>query len=100
MSDEERNDGDFHIVKRKMNCNFCRCGKKNLHKETKTTTDEDGNVIVSKIEDRSSWRIGNGRGITPNENEIFKTNIHDEEDVYIVDTGFGKGKHQKKQKND
>ena len=78
----------FIFERGKVTCNFCRCGKKSLHKETKTTTDKEGNVVVSKIEDRSSWRMGNGRGITPSDNEIFKTNMHDKEDVDIVDTGF------------
>ena len=33
--------------------------------------------------------MGNGRGITPDGNDIFKTNMNNEEDVDTVDTGFG-----------
>ena len=92
MSDKEEDKGNFHSDKGKVNCNFCRCGKKSFHKETKTTTDKEGNVVVSKIEERSSWRVGGQRGITPDDNNIFKTNIHEKEDVDTVDTGFGSRK--------
>ena len=44
---------DFILIKSSVDCNFCRCGKKALHKETKATTDKGGNV-----ENRSSWKMG------------------------------------------
>ena len=50
----EGNEGGFHIDKGSISCNFCRCGKKAFHKEVKTTTDKQGNVVVSKVENRSS----------------------------------------------
>ena len=43
MSDmSEQSNGGFHIDKSSVDCNFCRCGKKALYKETKTTTDKKG----------------------------------------------------------
>ena len=82
----EENSGGFHIDKSSDDCNFCRCGKKALYKQTKTTTDKQGNVIVNQVENRSSWKVG--RGTTPDGNAIFKTNMKDNEDVDTVDTGF------------
>ena len=82
----EENNGGFHIDKSSVDCNFCRCGKKALHKETKTTTDKEGNVVVNQVENRSSWKMG--RGTTPDGNAIFKTNMNDTEDVDTVSTGF------------
>ena len=82
----EENNGGFHIDKSSVDCNFCRCGKKALHKETKTTTDKEGNVVVNQVENRSSWKMG--RGTTPDGNAIFKTDMNDKEDVDTVSTGF------------
>ena len=82
----EENNGGFHIDKSSVDCNFCRCGKKALHKETKTTTDKESNVVVNQVENRSSWKMG--RGTTPDGNAIFKTNMNDKEDVDTVSTGF------------
>ena len=90
MSDKE-DKGNIHIEKGSVNCNFCRCGKKVFHKETKTTTDKDGNVVVNQVEDRSSWRIGNGRGATPDGNDVFKQD-NQLGSVEICDTGFGIGR--------
>ena len=84
----EENNGGFHIDKSSVDCNFCRCGKKALHKETKTTTDKEGNVVVNQVENRSSWKMGNGRNTTPDGNAIFKTNVNNKEDVDTIDTGF------------
>ena len=86
---EEKN-GGFHIDKSSVDCNFCKCGKKALFKQTKTTTDKEGNVVVNQVENRSSWKVG--RGTTPDGNAIFKTNMKDNEDVDTVDTGFGSRK--------
>ena len=83
----EENSGGFHIDKSSVDCNFCRCGKKALFKQTKTTTDKEGNVVVNQVENRSSWKVG--RGTTPDGNAIFKTNMKDNEDVDTVDTGWG-----------
>ena len=88
----EENNGGFHIDKSSVDCNFCRCGKKALYKETKTTTDKEGNVVVNQVENRSSWKMGNGRNTTPDGNAIFKTNTNEKEDVDTVDTGFGSRK--------
>ena len=82
----EENSGGFHIDKSSVDCNFCRCGKKALYKQTKTTTDKQGNVVVNQVENRSSWKVG--RNTTPDGNAIFKTNMKDNEDVDTVDTGF------------
>ena len=90
MSDKE-DKGNINIDKESINCNFCRCGKKVLHKETKTTTDKDGNVVVNQVEDRTSWRIGNGRGATPDGNDVFKQD-NQLGSVEICDTGFGIGR--------
>ena len=90
MSDKE-DKGNINIEKGSVNCNFCRCGKKVFHKETKTTTDKDGNIVVKQVEDRSSWRIGNGRGATPDGNDVFKQN-NQLGSVEICDTGFGIGR--------
>ena len=86
----EENNGGFHIDKSSVDCNFCRCGKKALYKQTKTTTDKEGNVIVNRVENRSSWKMG--RNTTPDGNAIFKTNMKDNEDVDTIDTGFGSRK--------
>ena len=88
----EENNGGFHIDKSSVDCNFCRCGKKALHKETKTTTDKEGNVVVNQVENRSSWKMGNGRNTTPDGNAIFKTNVNNKGDVDTIDTGFGSRK--------
>ena len=86
----EENNGGFHIDKSSVDCNFCRCGKKALYKETKTTTDKEGNVVVNQVENRSSWKMG--RNTTPDGNAIFKTNMNDKDDVDTIDTGFGSRK--------
>ena len=85
----EENNGGFHIDKSSVDCNFCRCGKKALHKENKATTDKEGNVGVNQVESRSSWKMGNGRKTTPDGNAIFKTNMSDKEDIETVSTGWG-----------
>ena len=59
----EENNGGFHIDKSSVDSNFCRCGKKALYKQTKTSTDKEGNVIVNQVENRSSWKVR--RGTTP-----------------------------------
>ena len=92
MSVKEDKD-NINIEKGSVNCNFCRCGKKVFHKETKTTTDKDGNVVFNQVEERSSWRIGNGRGATPDGNDIFKADeTLQTGSVEICDTGFGMGR--------
>ena len=90
MSNKE-DKGNINIEKGSVNCNFCRCGKKVFHKETKTTTDKDGNVVVNQVENRTSWRIGNGRGATPDGNDVFKQD-NQLGSVEICDTGFGIGR--------
>ena len=84
----EENNGGFHIDKSSVDGNFCRCGKKAFYKETKTTTGKEGNDVVNQVENRSSWKMGNGRNATPDGNTIFKTNMNDKEDVDTVSTGF------------
>ena len=91
MSKEEAKQNDnFHIDKGSVSCNFCRCGRKAFHKETKATTDKEGNTVVNQIEERSSWRLGTGRGVTPDDQSIFRTNKDVKEDIDTVDTGWGK----------
>ena len=82
----------IHLSKDGIDCFPCRCNRKIFHKETKTTTDNEGKTIVNKTEDRSSWRVGSGRHATPEGNKIFETNMDDEEDVDTVDTGYGSRK--------
>ena len=86
MSDKKSNEGGFHLNTDGLNCLPCKCRKKTFHKETKINT--EGKTI---IEDRSSWKVG-GRGVTPDENEIFKTNAQDNEGVDTVSTGWGSRK--------
>ena len=86
MSDKKSNEGGFHLNTDGLNCLPCKCRKKTFHKETKINT--EGKTI---IEDRSSWKVG-GRGVTPDENEIFKTNAQDNEGVDTVTTGWGSRK--------
>ena len=92
MNDKEDNgksDGGIQINKDGLNCLPCRCRRNTLHKETKTTTNQHNEVVVSVIEDRSSFRIG--RGVTPDTQNIFKTNeiAIQSGDVSIADTGWG-----------
>ena len=86
MSDNKSNEGGFHLNTDGLNCLPCKCRKKTFHKETKINT--EGKTI---IEDRSSWKVG-GRGVTPDENVIFKTNAQDNEGVDTVSTGWGSRK--------
>ena len=84
MSDNHResNEGGFHLNTDGLNCLPCKCRRKTFHKETKINN--EGKTIV---EDRSSWKMG--RGITPDENDIFKTNSQDIEGVDTVTTLLG-----------
>ena len=81
MSDNHResNEGGFHLNTDGINCLPCKCRKKTFHKETKINN--EGKTIII-IEDRSSWKMG--RGITPDENDRFKTNSQDNEGVDTV----------------
>ena len=90
--DYEKSNKGIHLSKDGIDCFPCRCNRKIFHKETKTTTDNEGKTIVNKTEDRSSWRVGSGRHATPEGNKIFETNMDDEEDVDTVDTGYGSRK--------
>ena len=63
-------DGGLSVNKDGINCLFCRCKRNTYHKETKTTT-EDNKVIVNVVEDRSSFKIGKGRNVSPDDG-IFK----------------------------
>ena len=73
MSIEGKESDSFHLDKGSVSCNLCRCGRKAFHKETKTTTGKEGNTVVHQIEERSSWRLGTGRGTTPDDQSIFRT---------------------------
>ena len=86
VNNKEPNEGGFHLNTDGLNCSPCKCRKKTFHKETKINT--EGKTI---IEDRSSWKVG-GRGVTPDENEIFKTNAQDNEGVDTVSTRWGSRK--------
>ena len=79
MSDNHResNEGGFHLNTDGINCLPCKCS----HKETKINN--EGKTI---IEDRSSWKMG--RGISPDEYGIFKTNSQDNECVDAATTGW------------
>ena len=105
MSKEEKENENFHLDKGSVSCNLCRCGRKAFHKETKTTTDKEGNTVVNQVEERSSWRLGSARGTTPADQSIFRTNKDAKEDIDTVDTGWEKWEqvgqlHQKEQKKE
>ena len=65
-SQKELHEGGFHLNTDGLNCLPCKCRRKTFHKKTKINN--EGKTI---IEERSSWKVG-GRGVTPDENEIFK----------------------------
>ena len=92
MSKEEKTKREFpyYIEKGSVSCNLCRCGRKAFHKETKTKTDKEGNTVVNQIEERSSWRLRTGKGTTPDDQSIFRTNKDAKEDIGTIDTGWGK----------
>ena len=46
--------------------------------------------MVNQMEERSSWRLGTGRGTIPYDQSIFRTNKDAKEDIDTVDTGWGK----------
>ena len=88
MSDKENgnnkdgNDGGLSVNK------DGRCKRNTYHKETKTTT-EDNKVIVNFVEDRSSFKIGKGRNVSPDDG-IFKPDKTNQiGSVEICDTGWG-----------
>ena len=84
-SQKESNEGGFHLNTDGLNCLPCKCRRKTFDKETKIT--KEGKTI---IEDRRSWKMGTG--ITPDENDIFKTNSQDNEGVDTATTGWGSRK--------
>ena len=57
---------DSYIGKSSVDCDFCRCVKQALRKET--------------------------RGTTPDGDSSFKTNVNEKEDVHTIDTGFNSRK--------
>ena len=65
--------GGLSVNKDGINCLFCRCRRNTYHKETKTTTEND-KVIVNVVEDRSSFKFGKGRNVSPDDG-IFKPDI-------------------------
>ena len=71
MRKEGKEINNFHLDKGSVSCNLCRCGRKAFHKQTKTSTDKEGNTVVNQIEERSSWRLGTGRGTTPDDQSNF-----------------------------
>ena len=42
------------------------------------------------MEERRSWRLGTGRGTTPDDQSIFRTNKDAKEDIDTIDTRWGK----------
>ena len=72
-NNKDGTDGGVSVNKDGINCLFCRCKRNTYHKETKTTTEND-KVVVNVVEDRSSFRIGKGRNVSPNDG-IFKPDI-------------------------
>ena len=82
---KELNEGGFHLNTDRIDCLPCKCRKKTVDKETKINN--EGKTI---IEDRSSWKMR--RGISPDENHIFKTNSQDNESIDTVTTGWGSRK--------
>ena len=92
MSDNHRetNEGGFHLNTDGLNCLPCKCRKKTFHKETKIN--HEGKTI---IEDRSSWKMG--RGITPDENDIFTTNTQDNEVLIQLPLGGDHESHTRRE---
>ena len=86
MSDNHKdsNEGGFHLSTDGLNCLPCKCRKKTFHKEAKIN-----NEGKTTNENRSSWKMG--RGITPDENDIFKANTPENEGVDTATTGCGWG---------
>ena len=72
-NNKDGTDGGVSVYKDGINCLFCRCKRNTYHKETKTTTEND-KVVVNVVEDRSSFRIGKGRNVSPDDG-IFKPDI-------------------------
>ena len=91
MSKEGKESDSFHIDKGSVSDNLCRCGRKAFHKETKTTAHKEGNTVVNQVEERSSRRLGTGRGVTLDDQSIFRTNKGDRKDVDTVTTGWESG---------
>ena len=92
MSGIEGNDkshGGIPLNKDGLNCLPRICKRNRSHKETKTTTNKDDDVVVNVIEDRRSFRIG--RGVTSDGQNIFKANETALQlgDVTIADAGRG-----------
>ena len=89
MSKEGKESDNFHIDKSSVSCKLCRCGRKAFQNETKTTTNKEGNTVVDQVEERSSWRLGTGCGVTPEDQSIFRTNKDNKEDIDTANTGWG-----------
>ena len=69
-NNKDGTDGGLSVSKDGINCLFCRCKRNTYHKETKTTT-ENNKVVVNVVEDRSSFKFGKGRNVSPDDG-IFK----------------------------
>ena len=84
---EESNEGGFHLNTDGLNCLPCKCRKKTFHNETKINN--EGKTI---IEDRSSWKVGSGRGSTPDDGSFKEGAVDQIGSVEICDTGWGQKK--------
>ena len=69
-NNKDGTDAGLSVNKDGINCLFCRCKRKTYHKETKTTS-ENNKVVVNVVEDRSSFKFGKGRNVSPDDG-IFK----------------------------
>ena len=88
-NNQDGTDGGLSVNKDGINCLFCRCKRNTYHKETKTTT-ENNKVVVNVVEDRSSFKIGKGRNVSPDDG-IFKPDTAQQiGGVELCSTGWSK----------
>ena len=89
VTDSDKTKG-FFINASGISCIPCRCKRQSYHKETKTTK-ESNTVTTNVIEDRRNLKFGGGRNVSPDENDIFKTDGQ-VGSVEICDNGWGQNR--------
>ena len=90
-NNKDGTDAGLSVNKDGINCLFCRCKRKTYHKETKTTS-ENNKVVVNVVEDRSSFKFGKGRNVSPDDGIFKPDTLPQIGGVEICDTGFGTGR--------
>ena len=90
MSDisENSNDKGFRINARGISCIPCRCKRQFYYKETKTTKENQNNVITTNtIIDKRNTKFGGGRNVSPDETGIFQSDMQNGS-VEVCSTGW------------